>query len=91
MIIKDNKVNIEDAIKFANGEELLLKRRSNNMRLSDFQIDVLNRVGLNYLKYSNIHDLLFDIEEELNSNYDEELDLISSQIAEYIYYSETKK
>ena len=87
----NKNISFEDAIKFAQGEEHLLKKRKNSFRLSDFQIDVLNRSGLNYMKYSNIHDLLFDIEEELNSNYDEELDLVSSQISEYIYYCETKK
>jgi hypothetical protein len=35
--------------------------------------------------------LLFDLEEYLNDEYDEELDLISNQIAELIYYRDTKK
>ena len=35
--------------------------------------------------------LLFDIEEILNDDYDEELDLISGQLAEFIYYKDTKK
>ena len=89
--MNNKNISFEDAIKFAQGEEHLLKKRNNNFRLSDFQIAVLDRIGLNYMKYSNIHDLLFDIEDELNSNYDEELDLVSSQISEYIYYIETKK
>ncbi len=91
MKIKDRDINIEEAIEYANGEEFILKRRKNDIRLSDYQINVLKRNGFDYLKYSSIHDLLFDIEEELNNDYDDELDLVSSQIAEYIYYSETKK
>ena len=91
MKIKDRDINIEEAFEYANGEEFILKRRKNNIRLSDYQINVLKRNGFDYLKYSSIHDLLFDIEEELNNDYDDELDLVSSQIAEYIYYSETKK
>ena len=61
------------------------------MLLSDYQINVLNRCGLNYKNYNNIRDLLFDIEEVLFDNYDEELDLVSNQISEFIYYSDTKK
>ena len=91
--MKDEKVEIslEDAIKFSNQNEFLYKRRANGILLNDYQINVLNKNGFDYLKYGNIHDLLFDIEEELNIDYDEELDLVSSQIAEYIYYNETKK
>ena len=61
------------------------------MLLSDFQISVLGRNGLDYRKYSNIHDLLFDIEECLYEEYDNELDLVGSQIQEFIYYNETRK
>ena len=91
MVINDNEINVKDAIDFANQEELLLKHRKNNMLLSDYQINVLKQNGFDYLKYSNIHDLLFDIEELLNDDYNEELDLVSIQISEYIYYNETKK
>ena len=91
MVINDNEINVKDAIDFANQEELLLKHRKNNMLLSDYQINVLKQNGFDYLKYSNIHDLLFDIEEVLCDNYDEELDLISSQLAEISYYKDTKK
>ena len=91
MVINDREINVKDAIDFANQEELLLKHRKNNMLLSDYQINVLKQNGFDYLKYSNFHDLLFDIEELLNDDYNEELDLVSSQISEYIYYNETKK
>lgn len=91
MKINNKEINLKDAIIIANHDELLFKHRKNNMVLSDYQINVLNRNGFDYLKYTNIHDLLFDIEEELNNDYDEELDLVSSQIAEFIYYNETKK
>lgn len=91
MVINDNEINVKDAIDFANQEELLLKHRKNNMLLSDYQINVLKQNGFDYLKYSNFHDLLFDIEELLKDDYNEELDLVSSQISEYIYYNETKK
>ena len=74
VVINDKEIKIEDAINFSNQEELLLKHRKNNMLLSDYQINVLRQNGFDYLKYSNIHDLLFDIEELLNDDYNEELD-----------------
>ena len=35
--------------------------------------------------------MLFDIEEYLYDEYDDELDLVSSQIYEYIYYKDMNK
>ena len=84
-------INMEDAIKVEDIDNVILKRRKNGILLSDYQISVLNRNNIDYNNYSNIHDLLFDIEELLNDDYDDELDLISSQLAEFIYYNETKK
>ena len=61
------------------------------MLLSDYQINVLNNNGINYSQYCDIKTMLFDIEDILSDNYDEELDLVSSQLAEYIYYNNTNK
>ena len=91
MKIKNNEIDIDEAIKFSQHDGLLLKRRENNMLLSDYQVSVLSRNGLSYQKYANIHDLLFDIEECLCDEYDDELDLVGSQIQEFIYYNETRK
>ena len=81
-------INLEEAIQVEDIDNVILK---NGILLSDYQISVLNRNNIDYNNYSNIHDLLFDIEELLNDDYDDELDLISSQLAEFIYYNETKK
>ena len=81
----NNKIDFEEAMKIANVDEVLLKRRKNGMLLSDYQVSVLMRNEIEYEKYSNLQTLLFDIEEILNDNYDEELDLISGQLAECVY------
>ena len=91
MKLKDKEINIDEAIKEADIDNVILVRRSNGLLLSNYQVNVLKRNGLDYLKYGNIHDLLFDIEECLYDNYDDELDLVSSQLAEFVYYNETKK
>ena len=91
MIINNKEISIDEAIKFSNHDELLLKRRENGMQLSDYQIFILNRNGINYNNFVSIRELLFEIENSLDEYFDEELDLISSQLAEFIYYNETKK
>jgi len=91
MNINNENINIDKAIELSNYQELLLKRRENNLLLSDYQIRVLNINGINYNNYTNMHDLLFDINCILQDNYQEELDLVASQIGEMMYYLETKK
>lgn len=81
------KISFEDAVAVSCNDDIILKRRDNGFLLNDYQINVLSKNGINYLNYSNIKDLLFDIEDFLDCSFDEELDLVSSQIAEYIYYS----
>ena len=91
MKINNNELSLEDALNFANHKELFLKRRENNILLSDYQIAVLSRNGIDYKNYSNMRDLMFEIENFLDEDFDDELDLVSSQLSEYIYYNETKK
>ena len=87
----NNKIDFNTAVEIANIDNIILKRRKNGMLLSDYQISVLKRNEIEYEKYSTMQTLLFDIEEILNDDYDEELDLISGQLAEFIYYKDTKK
>ena len=91
MIINKKEVSIDDAIKISNYEDLLLKRRDNNILLSDYQVSVLKRNGIDFNKFGSIRELMFEIENYLDEEFDEELDLVSSQLSEYIYYNETKK
>lgn len=91
VIINKKEVSIDEAISFSNYQELLLNRRENGMLLSDYQISVLNRNGIDYRKYNNIRELMFEIENCLDDYFDDELDLVSSQLSEYIYYNDTNK
>ena len=91
MIINKKEVSIDEAVNFSNYESFLLDRRDNGLLLSDFQVSILNRNGIDYKKFSNIRELLFEIDCCLDDYFDEELDLVSSQISEYIYYTDTKK
>lgn len=91
MLIKNSEVSLEEAVNFSDFENLLLKRRENNLLLSDYQVSVLERFGISYSKFNNIRELMFEIENILDDDFDDELDLISSQLSEFIYYNETKK
>ena len=91
MKTSNKEISFEDAIEIADIDNSILKRRNNVLLLSDYQVNVLSDRGIMYEKYGSIHELLFDIEEILNDEYDDELDSISKQLAEMAYYRETKK
>lgn len=91
METNNKEISLEDAIEVADIENSILKRRNNGLLLSDYQVIVLENRGIMYEKYGSIHELLFDIEEILNDEYDDELDNISKQLAEMAYYGETRK
>lgn len=91
MMVNKTEISLDEAMKISDYENLLLKRRENNILLSDYQVSVLNRNGINYNNFGNIRELLFEIENCLDDYFDDELDVVGQQLAEYVYYNETKK
>lgn len=63
----------------------------NNIYLSDEQINILNKYNLNYNNYNNLKELLFDIENILKEEEYADLDMVSSEISEFVYYNYTNK
>ena len=69
-----------------------IKLRKNDIYLSDSDLKILEKYEINYLNYSNMKELLFDLEEILNNNYvDNDLEELSIKLAEYNYYFRTNK
>ena len=61
------------------------------MMLSDEDINILKRNGINYLDYTNLSSLIFAIEETLNYEENEELEELNKKLGEYNYYNYTNK
>lgn len=72
-------------------EKSFLKRRSNGLMLSDNDIEILKRNGLNYLDYSNLESLIFAISIMLSEEENDELDKLNAKLGEYNYYNYTNK
>jgi len=70
-------------------EEMRTYIKSNKLLLTEKQIEVLKSYQIDYNQ--NVKMILFEIDQILNSNYDEVLDEISRDIAEMDYYNNTKK
>lgn len=91
MLVNDVDINVKDAIELSKVESDFLKRRENGLLLSDYQISILNMCDIKYKNHSNLSSLLFEIEEYLNNEGNDELEEVSRQLAEIHYYSETNK
>ena len=72
-------------------EKSFLKRRENGLMLSDNDIEILKRNGINYLEAINLESLIFMIEEALEEDDDDELDALNIKLGEYNYYNYTEK
>ena len=72
-------------------EKSFLKRRENGLMLSDNDIEILKRNGINYLEATNLESLIFMIEEALEEDDDDELDALNIKLGEYNYYNYTEK
>lgn len=91
MLINNKEVSVDSLIKELNIECDYIKRRSNGLYLSDNQIEVLRKYDIHYEKYTNLNSLIFEIEEILNEQELEDLEEVSSKLAELNYYNNTNK
>lgn len=71
-------------------EENQLEKINDRLYLTKRQKDILNR---NDIEYSNksIEELIFELEDILNYEDNEELDRLSSELSEFNYYHNTNK
>ena len=91
MKINHEEVSIEELVSNINPRANMFKDCGNGIYLSNNQIEVLNQYGFFYEKYSNIKSLIFDIEEYLNENYEEDLENVVTSLSEFDYYHNTNK
>ena len=91
MRINNEEVSVEELVTKLNPRANMIKDCGNGIYLSDPQIEILKQYGFNYETYPNAKSLIFDIEEYLNENYEEELETVVESLAEFNYYNNTNK
>ena len=94
MKINNEEVSLEELVHSTNPRANLMKNCGNGIYLSDSQIAVLKQYGFSYQNYSDIKRLIFDVEEYLNENYDQELEDLENvvcSLSEFDYYHNTNK
>ena len=75
----------------ANSNDFLEKH--GNIYISSNQNDILKKYDIVVENYKSVQDLIYDIENILNDSYEvlDDLEWVSSQLAEYNYYNNTNK
>ena len=67
-------------------------KKINNIYISDRQIEILSKYGIDINKYNEVHELIYYIETFLNCNQPlEDLEWVSESLSEYNYYANTNK
>ncbi len=62
-----------------------------NLVLNDSQIEILKKHNISIDKFKSNHELIYYLEDILNNTYDEELEYVSSELADMYYYSNVNK
>lgn len=62
-----------------------------NLVLNDKQIEILKKHNISIDKFKSNHELIYYLEDILNNTYDEELEYVSSELADMYYYSDVNK
>jgi len=68
-----------------------LTRQKNGLLLNKYQIEVLERFQIPWKNYTTYSGLVYELEEILLEESDEELEHVASQLQEFSYYSEVNK
>ena len=87
MKINNQDIIIDDLI----DEKYMHKEVKKGIFLSDYQIEVLNKYGIKIDDFGTISELIYLIDEVLEDEDIEDLDLISKEIIEFNYYTNTNK
>lgn len=94
MKVDNEEIDINRLIKDIDFESNFLKRRNNDIFLTDNQVKVLNKYGIDYQKYTSLSELIFDLEQYLNNSYNSysgDLEIVSQELSEMNYYQNTRR
>lgn len=87
MDINDKVKRATEDINFNN----FMKKTYNGLMLRDNEIDILERNNIQYERVNNLSELIYEIEDVLNYESNDELEWLSNELAERNYYENTNK
>ena len=91
MLINGKECSVDDVLKDIIIESMMIKRRKNDIYLSDEDVELLNRYSIDYNSCADLKMLIYLIEDYLVDEENTELEELSIKLAEFDYYHNTKK
>jgi len=65
--------------------------RVGNLVLTDYQVEILNKNGINLDRFNSNHELIYYLESILNVSSNEKLENVSDELSEMYYYNDVNK
>lgn len=62
-----------------------------NLLLTDYQVDILDKNGIDLTRFNSNHELIYYLENILNMNSNEDLEDVSEELSEMYYYNNINK
>ena len=62
-----------------------------NLLLTDYQVEILNKNGINVDNFTSNHELIYYLESILNTTTNEDLEYVSDELSEIYYYNNVNK
>ena len=62
-----------------------------NLLLTDYQVDILDKNGIDLTRFNSNHELIYYLENILNMNSNEDLEGVSEELSEMYYYNNINK
>ncbi len=91
MQVKDSIYNLKDLTSEIDFKKNKLIKVNENILLTNYQIDVLKRNGIDVNNAPSIKHIIFEASEIYEDTLDEELDEVIDQLCERNYYENTNK
>ena len=91
MKINDKEYTIENLISDIDFNKNKLVKINDNLFLTNYQIEILNRFDINYSQKNSLKEIIYEAEEAYEDTLDEELEIILNELSERDYYENTNK
>lgn len=85
------KYDIEKLVSELDFESNKLQKVNDSLVLTNYQIEVLKRNGINPEIYTSLHSIIYEAEEIYEDTLDEELEQVLDELSERNYYENTRK
>ena len=87
MLIDNNNIDLNDLF----DQKYMHKEVKKGIFLSEYQLEILNKDGIDIECVSSINDILYQIDEILEFDDYEDLEIVANELVEFSYYANTNK